>query len=109
MPDEYDIKKRLSKEINRQKKLEEERVKAAKGIVKNLKEQKKIEEEHLAIVNQHQKYWEKELEKTKDRERYDDLKNKLELEGEIRDKISAIIKHLDKEIKFQEEHARKIS
>lgn len=105
MPEEYDEKKRMKEEINKQKELEEERVETAKKIVKNLKRQKKIEKEHLKVVEQHQDYWKKELEKTSDRERYDELKEKLKGEEKICDQIVDHIKHLDKEIKFQEEHA----
>ncbi len=106
MPDKYDDNRRLTKEIHKQEKLEKERIETAKQIVRNLEDQKRIEREHLDLVDKHQNYWYAEIKKTKetDRERYEGLKEKLEREKEIRNKILDHIKHLDKEIKIQKEH-----
>ena len=106
MPEDYDEKRRISKEIAKQKELGEQRIETAKEIIKNLEVQKKIEKEHLDLVEQHQKYWKKQLKNTDrdNRERYDDLKNKLKQEDKIRDKILDHMKHLDKEIEIQKEH-----
>lgn len=100
---ENDEKKRISKEIAKQNKLGEERINITQNLIKNLEYQKKLEKEHLDLVDQHQEYWSKELEKTKksDEKRYAFLKQRLKLEKKIRDKIQDHIKHIDKEIEIQ--------
>ncbi|MGF7117766.1 hypothetical protein [Methanobacterium oryzae] len=106
MPEEYDEKRRIKEERDKQKKLEEQRVETTKEIVKTLIDQKRIEIEHLNLVEQHQKYWNEQLRNTNrdNRERYDDLKNKIKQEEKIRNKIIDHIKHLDKEIEFRKKH-----
>lgn len=102
MQEEYD-EKRMSKI---QGELEKERIEATKQIVKNLEEQKKIEKEHLDLVGEHLKYWKKEIEKTNaiDKDRLNELKDRLKMEDRVHNKIKDHIRHIDKEIKFQKEH-----
>lgn len=101
-----DMKKRLSEEKGKQEELEKSRVETTKQIVNNLKNQKRIEKEHLDIVEEHLKYWKKQIEETSDfdEERIKELKERLKIEEKVYNKIKDHMDHLDKEIKFQKEH-----
>lgn len=96
---------RISEEIRKQRELDEERIETSKQILKNLEKQKKIEKELLDLVNEHQNYWKKELKKANENDigRYNDLKDRLQMEEEIRNKILDHINHIDKEIKAHKE------
>lgn len=97
---------RISEEIRKQRELDDERIETSKQIIKNLEKQKEIEKEFLDLVDKHQNYWKKELEKANenDRDRSNDLKDRLQMEEEIRNKILDHINHIDKEIKAHKEH-----
>ncbi|MEL7670140.1 hypothetical protein [Methanobacterium sp.] len=105
----HDEKERIDKQVLKHDTLAERMQKTRDEIIKTYRERKKSEKEFLEIIKKQKKYWEDQLRVTdpqKDKERYDELKEKIKNEetliGQIKDELNSIDKELGKEKEHKE-------
>lgn len=106
----HDEKERINKQVRKHDTLAERMQKTRDEIIKTYMERKKSEKEFLEIIKKQKKYWEDQLKVTdpqKDKERYDELKGKIENEKTLIKQIKDELNSLDKEIGNEEEHKEK--
>lgn len=101
MPEE---KERIDKQVRKHDTLEERIQKTRDEIIKTYNERKESEKDFLEVIKNQKKYWEGQLRNTdpeKDKERYDELKEKIKNEetliGQIKDELNSLDVELGKE------------
>ncbi len=106
MPEE---KERIDKQVRKHDTLEERIQKTRDEIIKTYNERKESEKDFLEVIKNQKKYWEGQLRNTdpeKDKERYDELKEKIKNEealiGQIKDELNSLDVELGKEKEHEE-------
>lgn len=102
MPTE-DYDKKISEEINKQKKMEEQLNKTHLSLIKTIKDRKRVEMEYLVAIKRQMGYWKSQINNTdpqKDKERYNELKKNIELEKahikQVKDELDRINEEIEK-------------
>lgn len=90
--------------------LEEKYLDIHRSIIRTIKERKRVETEYLDVIKNQIKYWKSQLEVTdpsKDKERYDELKQIIERENGLIGQIKEELERIKGELKSEEEYQKK--
>ena len=107
MPEE---KERIDKQARKHDTLAERLQKTRDEIMKTYIGRKQSEKDFLEVIKKQKKYWEDQLKNTdpqKNKERYDELEEKIENEKTLIKQIKDELNNLDKELGKEEEHKEK--
>lgn len=104
MPRQED--KEVNKQASKQETLERRLKKTRSEIIKTIKERRKAEKDFLGVIKQQKKYWEDQLQNTdpQNKERHDELKEKIENEELLIKQIYDELNRIDKELEQEKEH-----
>jgi len=101
---------RMSKQASEHETLEERLEKTRNEIMETFKRRRESETEFLGVIRKQKDYWTGQLEGTdpkKNKERYDELKEKIKNEEILIKQIKEELVRIDEELKQEEEHKRR--
>lgn len=104
MPEEDE---RIMDEQKRKKEMEERFQDTHNKIIETFKDRKKFEKEYLDIIEKQKKYWNDRLKETdpqKNKERYDELKDKIKNEETLIKQIKDEVDRIDDALRLEKEH-----
>ena len=105
MPEQED--ERVDKQAQKQDTLEQRLQKTREEIIKTFKARKESEKDFLETIKKQKEYWKGQLKNTdpeKNKERYDELKEKINNEEKLIKQIEEEICRIDMELKQEERH-----
>lgn len=111
MPEQNGDEKK-DKNVRELEDLEEKYWDIHKSIVRTIKERERVEREYLAVIKKQMEYWEGQLNKTdpiKDKKRYNELKERIEVEKSLIKQIDEELVRIKEELKLEREHEKKIT
>ena len=100
-------KERIDKQVSKQETLEERLGKTRRQIIKTFKDRRKSEKDFLEVIKKQKEYWKGQLKNTdpqEDKDRYDELNEKIKNEEKLIKQIKDEIDRIDNEIKQEKEH-----
>lgn len=103
-------KERIKEQARKHDTLEERMQRTRDEIMKTYMERRVHEKEFLEVIRNQKKYWEDQLKNTdpeKNRERYDELKERIKNEKTLIKQIKEEIHDLNEELKKEKEHKEK--
>lgn len=109
MPEENSDEK-ITKKAGELENIEKKYWDIHKAIVKTIKERERVEKDYLGIIKNQMKYWQGQLDNTdplKNKKRYNELKERIEVEKSLINKIEEELCRIKEELKLEEEQEEK--
>lgn len=109
MPEENSDEK-ITKKVDELENIEKKYWDIHKAIVKTIKERERVEKDYLGIIKNQMKYWQGQLDNTdplKNKKRYNELKERIEVEKSLVNKIEEELCRIKEELKLEEEQEEK--
>lgn len=108
MPEQED--KRIGKQVRKYEKLEDRFEKTRSKIIETFKNRIKSEKDFLEVIEKQREYWKDRLKETdpqKDKDRYNELKEKIKSEETLIKQIKEELVKIDEKIKQEHREAEK--